>query len=386
MVNHPEQETLTSFRSHRLSGDEVVRVAEHVRECERCSALLREPHAGATLAEGLLFESNGHLTESEVDALVAGTASPGLRLSSAQHLSGCAMCSEDVADLRAFSSRRADTPRFRWLAAVAATLLVAFGIGSFLSSRTTEAPEESVVTVPPPARVAIKTDRLTATPMAMRDGRVVIGADGSIDGLTFANGADAELARQAVTGGAIPRAAILSQLTSVATISRGPTQSNVFDVLEPRGVVVRSLQPRFVWTPQPGITQYRVSVFTDDFVLVQESPVVNATEWTPTRSLPRGQNLTWQVTAIGDGRETIAPSPQSGEARFHVLGEASDQKLRAEESRYAGSDLMLGLIYARAGLMIEAEKALAAFAWKNRDAARAQELYRAIRQQKNVTR
>jgi hypothetical protein len=100
-------------------------------------------------------------------------------------------------------------------------------------------------------------------------------------------------------------------------------------------------------------------VFDPEFRKVAESGPVAGSQWTPDRPLAPGGVYTWEIVARRGDVEAMAPGPRSEEARFRVLTaeEASELERAVGESR--GSHLALGVLYARAGLLDDAERELA---------------------------
>ena len=72
--------------------------------------------------------------------------------------------------------------------------------------------------------------------------------------------------------------------------------------------------------------------------------------------MQRGTTYVWQVTALRNGIEVTSPEPPAGEARFQILDQQTQDQLEQERQRYSSSNLLLGLLYARHGLLDEAEQ------------------------------
>jgi len=108
---------------------------------------------------------------------------------------------------------------------------------------------------------------------------------------------------------------------------------------------------------------------------------VEGTAWTVTPPLARGQSYSWQVKAIKDGQQFQAPKPPAPQARFRVLGgQQADEIVRARRS-YGSSHLVLGLMYARAGLLDEAARELRALQSANPNSDVARRLLASIQNQ-----
>ena len=98
-----------------------------------------------------------------------------------------------------------------------------------------------------------------------------------------------------------------------------------------------------------------VEVYDDQFKLVASSPQLTNQSWTAT-PLPRGKVYSWQVKAIKDGQEITSPRPPAPQAKFRVLDQRKRMNSREAKRAYGSSHLTLGLLYADAGLLKEAEQ------------------------------
>jgi hypothetical protein len=85
------------------------------------------------------------------------------------------------------------------------------------------------------------------------------------------------------------------------------------------------------------------------------------------------------VKVMKNGREVIVPEPPAPEAKFKVLEQAKAAELERARRQFAGSRLTLGLLYAQAGLLDEAEQELQALVNANRDSSAALKLLRSVK-------
>jgi hypothetical protein len=150
-------------------------------------------------------------------------------------------------------------------------------------------------------------------------------------------------------------------------------QGNEFSVIEPVGVVLMSDRTTFRWSPMEGATGYVVEVYDSKFNLAATSPQLTNHSWAPP-ALSRGKVYSWQVKAIKDGQEFISPRPPAPQARFRVLDQAKANELSKARRAYRSSHLTLGLLYAEAGLLKEAEQELRALQKANPDSEIARSL------------
>jgi hypothetical protein len=104
-----------------------------------------------------------------------------------------------------------------------------------------------------------------------------------------------------------------------------------------------------------GAAGYVVEVYDAQFNPASSSPRLTAARWTAP-PLARGQVYSWQVKAIRDGQEFIAPGPPAPQAKFRILDQATAAEIARARRDYGPSHLLLGLLSARAGLLAEAEQ------------------------------
>ncbi len=135
-------------------------------------------------------------------------------------------------------------------------------------------------------------------------------------------------------------------------------QKSEFSVLEPVGKVLMTNRPALRWSRMEGATAYVVEVYDDKFNLVTASPQLTDNSWATPQSLSRGKVYSWQVKAIKDGQEFESPRPPAPQAKFRILDQATANELAKAKRAYPSSHLTLGLLYAEAGLLNEAEREL----------------------------
>jgi len=246
-----------------------------------------------------------------------------------------------------------------WAGAAAVVLLAAF-LG-FRAVRTDNHPAPALVAQLNDAGGSIKLDSAgqLATPSPL-------GAD------AVAQIKDALLHQRIETSPAI------AQLVSPQGTLLGDTgPPSALQLAAPLGTVTPSDKPVFRWKPVPSAT-FVVSIYDAKYQKVAESPVLRQPEWTPGRPLPRGQIYTWQLAASVKGKQVRAPFPPAPEARFQVLSQAEAEQLEKAQSELVSSHLLLGILYARAGALDEAERELTALLAANPDSQLAQELLASV--------
>lgn len=253
-------------------------------------------------------------------------------LAIADHLSTCDECTagaaqrldldraaiglcDELADGTAATERRRIAGR-PWLFALAASVVIATASGVWLRM------------IPPP-RIENPPRISRATP-----------APSPID--------ESEAFARAIRNGAsIPMPERLRSVLGEADVLRGTSAAT--DAVEPAGVVVTTARPEFTW-PAPSGSRSVVEIFSGE-TEVMRSRALTTDRWQPTRDLPRGVTYTWTVRVEHDGNTQILPAAPSPVARFHVLDRATLETLDTAERRHAGDHFLLGLLYARAGVV-----------------------------------
>jgi hypothetical protein len=287
-----------------------------------------------------------HVTAEEIGRWKRGDVAAAEVVSIARHLQGCADCralAETQWDLgqslAAIESELAileePRPRRRWpLIAAGAAAVIAFMLFGFALLR------RPVPVITPPATITA-AEITPAPPTPPRY--------------------DVEewnrLVAHARAGAELAAPAVLQELRPAPDVERGRAAS-ALPRLEPAGVVIRTERPSFSW-PARENARYVVTVFSGGEEVAQSPPLSRAT-WTPPRRLPRGRTYQWAVDVEADGSEPMTlPAPPAPPARFHILEAETLRDLDDALTHHAGDHLLLGLLYARAGLDDEAAAELA---------------------------
>ena len=213
--------------------------------------------------------------------------------------------------------------------------------------------------VPPPRpttnRNSTRTEKQSV--IAHRDGgRVRVDGAGRVAGLESLSRTERQAVERALKTEQVEAPALLASLGVGAETLRGGGGRGVsFPVLSPVGTAVNTDRPTFRWQALSGAGSYVVSVYDRNFRKVAASAPQAGTEWTMTSPLVRGQVYSWHVSASVEGREVTSPEQPAPEAKFVVLDEAKAEELSRARRAYKDSHLTLGTLYARAGLLDEAE-------------------------------
>ena len=396
-MEHLTQKQVEDYSSHQLSAAELLAVSDHLGECEVCRVRVEGALSGdvafLALHEDAFGENDfasAHISAGQtadyVDQNLAGEA---LQLVE-DHLRGCEQCAVAVADLRAFrneiapslSRRYGPAPVSGWRQRFASLFKVrpvpAFGAAAlavlvlamlaWLVWRTPRenVPEVVVVTPTPtpvlqpgPSPEPSLQPQTTPVVAQLNDGAGVLSLDkeGKLSGADALPPAYQERIKQALTSQRIERSSQLQGLTRPSSSLMGSdNQSREFSVLDPVGSVLLTDRPAFRWSAMEGATAYVVEVYDDQFKLAASSPQLTSRSWAATQTLPRGKVYSWQVKAIKDGQETTSPRPPAPQAKFRILDQSKASELARAKRAHGSSHLTLGLLYAEAGLLQEAEQ------------------------------
>ncbi|HTG88138.1 MAG TPA: zf-HC2 domain-containing protein [Pyrinomonadaceae bacterium] len=399
---HLTQKQIKDYCTHQLPGADVLAVTDHLGACESCRAQIEAVGNGDAAFFGLrteVFEeaidSGAHLTLNQTAAYVDRDLIDEELQVVDDHLLHCEECVVAVNDLRAFRNEIApsldreyrpvtvpspvQTPSQTWLGSLLAPFRVspvpAFGgaalailllavIVWFVWSKSQQQPQLANTSspVPPassPPHTASPVLPEAAAPVVaqLNDGANVVSLDhsGKLSGADQLPPAYQELLKKTLSSGRIEKSSQLQGLTRPPSSLMGSdNQKNEFAVIEPLGNVLLTNTPTFRWSPMEGATGYVVEVYDEKFNPVISSPQLTDLEWTTI--LQRGKVYSWQVKAIKDGQEVTSPRPPAPQAKFRVLDLARANELAQARRAHASSHLTLGLLYADAGLLPEAEQ------------------------------
>lgn len=392
-MEHLSQKQIEDYSQNRLHGAELLAAGDHLGECEACRAGVEagldvDAAFFAMREEAFGGDAGTHLTSEQTAEYVDKNLTGDELQFVTDHLSSCEQCVFAVEDLRAVRNeiapsldreygpthvapvvRKSWRQRFASLfrmpvpafgAAVFAILLLSF-IG-WIVLRTSKEVKSEVVVVPTPSLQP--SPSVQPEPVAvvaqLNDGAGVLSVDqqGKLSGAENLPPTYQELLRKTLTSQRIERSSQLQGLTRPPSSLMGANEELAFSVLGPAGVVLMSDRPAFRWSRLQGATGYVVEVYDAQFKKVMASPELLTLSWTATQSLSRGQVYSWQVKAVKDGQEVTVPRPPAPQAKFRVIDQGSFNEILKAKRAYGSSHLMLALLYARAGLLKEAEQEL----------------------------
>jgi hypothetical protein len=131
-----------------------------------------------------------------------------------------------------------------------------------------------------------------------------------------------------------------------------------FKLITPVGSIVLSNIPTFKWESMPGATRYTVLVRDVNTGREIESEPLSDTQWTPKEPLARGHTYAWMVETVKDGRRLRSPALDKPYAAFKVLEKESFDRIQRSQASWGNSHLVMGILYAKAGLKDAARKEL----------------------------
>lgn len=433
MSEHLTERQVNNYRERTISPAELIVLDRHVAACARCRSTLNltppETQIRA-LAEELNSESE-HISYEQLAAYVDGEMEPVEQEATESHLAVCSDCELLLSDLHLFKNEvKAElgkeylpptervAPRRRssfyeslsalfvfnsraWAAALGVVALLTVGLIIWLASRSNQsrvAQPEVVQSGAPPAPeaspqvngnpAATPEPQPEATPhilLALKDGskEVTLDERGTLTGLEDLPPAYRQMIKTALSTQRVSDASALAGLRGKTGTLRGDAgDSSGFGPLNPLGIVTLTTRPAFSWTRLEGATHYSVSIYDANSNPVASSPKLSGTSWTVQSALKRGQIYSWQVTAIKEGEEIKAPVPPAAEARFKVLDEGRASELNSARRSFPSSHLTLGLLYAQAGLLDEAEREFLLLLRANPQSKVAQNLLQSVRAQR----
>lgn len=442
LVEHLTQQELEDYCRQQLRVAELLSVSDHLGKCEACrrrvEGALNGDAAFLALRSTVFGEAaeissphlvRAHLTAEQTCSYIDRNLSGEELQIVADHLTSCEQCALAVDDLSAFRNqvapslereyrpapvpsptegwwhrtfaalpalfRRSPGPAFG--AVMAILLLAVTGWLIWRMPRESEPKQEIVASPAPPSQssptlqsappsqsepVPVPSQPAQAPLVAQLndgEGQLTLDQEGQLSGADDLPPAYQSMLKQALATRRIERSSQLRGITRpTSPLMSADKQGNEFSVIEPVGKVLMTHRPTFRWSPMEGATGYVVEVFDSEFNLLAASPQLTGRSWAAPQKLAPGQVYAWQVKAIKDGQEFTSPRPPAPQARFRILAQAKANELAKARRSYRSSHLALGLLYAEAGLLDEAERELRLLRQVNPDSEIARSLLRQV--------
>jgi hypothetical protein len=225
------------------------------------------------------------------------------------------------------------------------------------------------------------TERLSQVAVLKDAGREIrIGKTGVVGGMESLPSDLTRAINESLIAENIVKPASLDEVESEqGTLRAGESRKSRFKLLSPGRMVIFERRPTFKWEPLDGATGYEVivgEISGQKAAHIDQLPA-SVTQWTPPAPLGRGKVYSWVVKATINGEKINSPIPPDPEMKFKVLDESSVKKLEAINK--TRSHLALGVFYARAGMIDEAELEFEALRRENPDSPVIAALLRAVR-------
>jgi len=326
--HHVSIDDLGRLARRELAPDTVMTVARHIHECAACAEYARRTMQAHDVPEAFGLDDVGHPTD--LDDYVDGGGAD--REAITAHLEWCVSCREDADDLFAMRAQMRKARRTPFVYAAAAAAIIAVGGVTFFERAPARVvPPRHQPTGTPPPRVAARA------PYERAEWETAVN--------------------DAVHSGAVAAPRVVRDLRSSLDAFRGNTHASIA-TLAPAGVLIESTRPAFTWTASHN-ARYVVSVYDRDRAVATSGSIAIAA-WTPRKDLARGRTFTWQVEVFHGAKSDVIPAPPSPPAMFRIVDSATARELDDARALYPGDHLLLGILYARAGLQTRAEEELRA--------------------------
>jgi hypothetical protein len=407
MTHHLSALELKQLCVGALPEDKLVPAAVHTSECQSCRHRfveeLKRQRGSAPLnftLEPEFWFQHDHVDYEQLVALAEETLDQDTEEMINIHLKTCESCREDVRSFLAFrnataremnvsygpidyESTHAVLPRTWWqrpqmkpVYALAALALVVIAvligvIGLNRTSGSLEASkkdpknrnvEQSPSLSPSPAPDVVAGPLRGAGPekvAILKDGKgeVTIDKNGRITGLDELSENSRQYIARAALSERLGPPDVWRRLSAEQSGLRGNDNgARGFRLLYPTRRVVTEDRPIFRWESLSGVSSYRVYVLDVNGNQVGQSEELapTKTQWKAPAPLRRGQVFSWVVTAVVDGKKVVSPAASAPEMKFAILSTEDFQELTILKK--SNSHLALGVCYARAGLLTEAER------------------------------
>lgn len=409
-----------------LPEDELAAAAVHTAECQSCNRRFIEElkrQRGSvpfnfTLEPEFWFQHD-HIDFDQLVGLVDKTLDQETEEIINIHLKTCESCREDVRSFLAFRNATAremnvsfgpmdyesshDRPSAPWwqrlqtgpayAAAAIVLIAVAVIIGVIALNRRSGPLEANKhgQTNPDVERSPSVSSSPVLSPSSAVDpgkvamlkdsgGEVTIDKNGRITGLDELSEKSRQYIAQAALSNQLETPDVLRHLSGDQSGLRGTENgAQEFRLLYPVRRVVMEDRPLFRWEGLSGVSSYRVYVLDASGNQVAQSDELapTKTQWKAPTPLRRGQIFSWVVTTVVDGKKVVSPSASAPETKFAVLSTENSQELISLQK--SNSHLALGVSYARAGLLNEAEREFQSLVKLNPQSELARKLFQSVR-------
>lgn len=386
---HLTDQQAEQFRRRTMSPEERLICDRHVATCQSCLERVFGAQHGdvaiARLSEAFLSSRDEpfHLSQNDLKSYVAGLMDEADRTIFGSHLEVCPDCLSQAEALSSSPNSKHVVPAteaspvrsssWAWLAQawrwpqVAAAVVV---MTCLITGLAVWYKNGSI------AQINRKSAEADSIVIRLRDGPNVItlGQTGELRGLEGLDPSTANSIRDALAHPELSKPQALSDLSQSTIKLMGQGENpQPFNLIYPLRNVVGE-QPTFRWEALSGTNGYVVGVFDSKFEPVSISPPQATTEWTVPERLRPGGIYFWQVTATKGKQQITVPTAPAPKAQFRVADSGSLSDLARIGSVRPDSHLALGVLYARAGMVDDAERELEMLAKENPESPVARKL------------
>lgn len=380
MQEHPSSEQLSLYERRALAPDLFLSVHRHISACPECfdqcnpSSRVKEDYE--TLLAAVMpdpLDEPYHLTKAEVASYVRRELDDVALEAAASHLEVCGACVQAVAESRNAISTKSSAGFIASLRAwgrpiqFASVLLLVLGLiviaVVFMRTRNVQPAKEQSANLNANRETLPPNPAPDQSPTTKNGGQnsdesgVAPDEQRAAERIAAISPSAHEAIVASLTTQRIEKPQFLAGLTGARDTLRGEAAEGVpFALLNPVGQVVRNRNPTLRWKPLTGATRYVVTVTDDKLNEVATSESLTSTQWRVPVTLKWDGVYSWQVTAFKDGQEVVSPVMPAPQARFMIVDQARAKELRQVEHALPDYHLGLGVLYARAGLLDEAER------------------------------
>lgn len=407
---HLSAQEIEEYRRRTLGAAARRRCDTHVAACQRCLAqVLGEENstlAFMQLSEAftLAEEEPFHLSVEDLKRYVSKHLDEADRTIFESHLENCQECSEAHVAYLARTSREDSATHilseqvhkdrsslagrsirswgnWRWPfltplrligAAVVAVSVLMFWVAWRYKSDTHSIDQAHQGSLQPALSTAL---------LRLKDGsgEVTIDQTGGVHGLEWLSAPSESAVIEALNMPELSKPQILTDLFKPSIKFMGKRAGHPpFALIGPLAEVIAEDQPTLRWNVLSGANSYVVSVFDAQFQKVMESPRLTTTEWKLPAPLGHGVTYSWQVAAFRGSQQMTAPVAPAPRAEFRVLDTGALEGLKAVRAQNPNAHLTLGVLYARAGLLNDAEREFQALVKENPESDVAGKLLRSV--------
>ncbi len=163
------------------------------------------------------------------------------------------------------------------------------------------------------------------------------------------------------------------------SLRAGAREARTSGALDPAGVVIESDRPHFSWAAVGGAKTYRVIVYGHGSE-VARSERLHVTSWQSSVPLLRGEMYEWQVIASTPHGDVVLPPPEARRVLIRILSDDAAREIAAATRERPDDRLLLGLLYANAGVADRAADELRVYAAANPRSVAAAALFQSVAQ------